>query len=347
MDTSQSVFIGTDGGATTSKVGGVWGDGTTVSNTLLQRPTNAHLGPEAVVQGWVEAISAYLEQHGLVWDQVQGVGVAIPGPRRSYGVLERGPNLPESFVGFDVYTSYSRALAERAGRPVPLAVGNDGNMGGVAEAQRVRGSGSGTVLMLAPGSGLGCAYIDRTGLPLDGDTLAGMEASHMPAPLQLLGVQPYPCGCGRTWGCVELYTSLAGLPYLLSDALTRYPDHPLATSPLSPRERAFSLRGLAQQGDPLAVEIFDFQARAMGVHVASLAMALDPQFVVIGGGLMDTGATTDEFRERYLRIIRETAEPYLWPAQRASMQIVPATLGDLSQAIGAALVALYQHQLAS
>jgi glucokinase len=92
----------------------------------------------------------------------------------------------------------------------------------------------------------------------------------------------------------------------------------------------------------LATEIFDFQARAMGLHVANLAMALDPTFVVIGGGLMDPEATTEGFRERYLRIIRETAHPYLWPAQRARITIVPATLGDLSQAIGAALVALYK-----
>ena len=62
--------------------------------------------------------------------------------------------------------------------------------------------------------------------------------------------------------------------------------------------------------------MFDFQARAMGLHVATLAMALDPQFVVIGGGLMDPESTTDTFRERYLRIVRDAAEPYLWPAQR-------------------------------
>ncbi len=344
MSAAQPVYIGTDSGATTSKVGGVWGDGTTVSITLLQRPTNAHQGPEAVVRGWVEAITEYLGQNGLTWDQVQGVGVAIPGPRQSYGVLDRSPNLPESFAGFDVYTAYSSVLAERAGRAVPLVVGNDGNMGGVAEAQRVRGTGTGTVLMLAPGSGLGCAYIDRTGLPLDGDTLAGMEAGHMPAPLHQLGVPPYPCGCGRTWGCVEVYTTLSGLPHLLADKLAQQPDHDLAKSPLGLKERALALRGLAQQGDRLAVEIFDFQARALGFHVANLAMALDPQFVVIGGGLMDAEATTEAFRERYLRIVRETADPYLWPAQRAHLSIVPATLGDLSQAIGAALVALYQSR---
>lgn len=344
MSAAQSVYIGTDSGATTSKIGGIWGDGTVVSTSLLQRPTNAQLGPEAVVRGWVEAINAYLEQNDLAWEQVQGVGVAIPGPRRSYGVLERGPNLPESFVGFDVYTAYSQALAERAGRHVPLAVGNDGNMGGVAEAQRVRGDGTGTVLMLAPGSGLGCAYVDNRGLPLDGDTLAGMEASHMPAPLHLLNARPYPCGCGRDWGCVEVYTTISGLPYLLAEKLTEHPDHELARSPLGPKERALALRGLAQRGDPLAIAIFDFQARALGLHVASLAMALDPQFVVIGGGLMDVESTTAEFRERYLRILREAADPYLWPAQRARLSITPAALGDLSQAIGAALVALYQRR---
>ncbi|HET9221364.1 MAG TPA: ROK family protein [Roseiflexaceae bacterium] len=345
MSTAQPVYIGTDGGATTSKIGGVWADGTPISTGLLQRPTNAQLGPEAVVSGWVAAIAEYLEQNQLSWEQVHGVGVAIPGPRQSYGVLDRGPNLPESFVGFDVHTSYSRALAERAGRSIPLAVGNDGNMGGVAEAQRVRGGGTGSVVMLAPGSGLGCAYIDQHGLPLDGDTLAGMEASHMPAPLHLLDAKPYPCGCGRTWGCVEVYTSLAGLPYLLTDKLAEQPDHELARSPLGPKERALTLRGLAQRGDALAVELFDFQARAMGLHVASLAMALDPQFVVIGGGLMDAESTTEAFRARYLRIVRESGAPYLWPMQRAKLQIVPATLGDLSQAIGAALVALYQTRL--
>jgi glucokinase len=341
---SKIVYIGTDGGATTSKVGGVWSDGSTISTKLLQSPTNSAHGPQAVVRGWVEAMSSYLAQNDLSWDQVGGVGLAIPGPFQRYGVFDRSPNLPESFIGFDVHTAYSSALAERAGRAVPLTVGNDGNMGGVAEAQHARGNSNGTVVMLAPGSGLGCAYIDQSGLALDGDTLAGMEASHMPAPLHLLGTKAYPCGCGRTWGCVEVYTSLSGLPYLLSEKLQEYPDHDLAKSDLSPKERSFALRGLAQKGDKLATDLFDFQAKAMGLHVASLAMALDPKFVVIGGGLMDPEATSASFRERYLGIVRATAREYLWPSQRDVISIVPAALGDLSQAIGAALAALYQNR---
>ena len=75
----------------------------------------------------------------------------------------------------------------------------------------------------------------------------------------------------------------------------------------SAKERAFALRGLAQTGDPLALELFDFQARALGLHIANLAMALDPTFVVIGGGLMDPTATTPAFRERYLQTMRDAA----------------------------------------
>jgi glucokinase len=345
MAHARHVYIGTDGGASTSKTGGVWADGSTVSTRLLQRPTNAHLGPDETVRGWVESVAIYLADNDLTWAQVQGVGVAIAGPQQRYGVMDKGPNFPASFAGYDVLQHYGVALAARAGRPIPLVVGNDGNMGGVAEAQRVRGgTGTSTVVMLAPGSGLGCAFVDRHGLPLDGDTLAGMEASHMPAPLHLLGVEALTCGCGRTWGCVEMYTSLAGLSWLLERALKAQPDHDLARSEKPIRERAFALRALAQQGDTLATGIFDFQARAMGYFVAMLAMALDPEFVVIGGGLMDPDATTEAFRNRYLKVLRDTADPFLWSAQRQRLTVVPAALGDLSQAIGAALVALYQRK---
>jgi predicted NBD/HSP70 family sugar kinase len=338
---TEMIFLGTDSGATTSKTGGVWADGSVISNRLRQSPTSAQAGTAAVVAGWVQGVTGFLEQNGLSWPQVGGVGLAIPGPYRSYGVLDRSANLPADFAGWNFHADYSRALAAAAGRPLPLFVDNDGRLGGVAEARQVRGDQKASVLMLAPGSGLGCAYIDQNGLPLAGDTLAGMEGAHMPAPLHLLGLRPYPCGCGRTWGCIEAYTTISGLPHLLADLRGKYPGHELAGAPTITKEMVLSLRSRAQQGDPLAVEIFDFQAKALGLQVATLAMALDPGYVVIGGGLMDPEATTGAFRDRYLQRVREAAEPFLWPAQRARMKFVPASMGELSQAIGAALLALY------
>jgi glucokinase len=130
---------------------------------------------------------------------------------------------------------------------------------------------------------------------------------------------------------------------LLEAKLANHPDHELAKSTIPAREKALSLRSRAQTGDPLALEIFDFQARALGFHVANLALALDASIVIIGGGLMGPEATRAEFRERYLGIIKESAMTYVWPSQRGKMRIVPAVLGDPSQAIGAALVALYQN----
>jgi predicted NBD/HSP70 family sugar kinase len=341
MTSNKFVYIGSDSGATTSKTGGVWSDGSMVSVKLRQSSTNSQAGTEAVVRGWVQGVEGFLAENKLTWDHVKGVGLAIPGPYQRYGVLGRAANLPPSFDGWNFHEDYGRALAAAAGRPVPLVVGNDGKFGGVAEAKLVRAGKKSSVLMLAPGSGLGCAYIDQNGLPLDGETLAGMEAAHMPAPVHLLGMRSLPCGCGRTWGCIEAYTTLSGMPFLLEEFLGRHPGHPLCQSTQTTKEKALSIRGLAQKGDPLAVEIFDFQAKALGLHIANLCLALDPGFVVIGGGLMDHENTTPEFRERYLRVLRESALPYLWPAQQATIKFAASELGELSQAIGAALVALY------
>jgi predicted NBD/HSP70 family sugar kinase len=342
---SHKIFIGTDSGATTTKFSAVWENGETVSTKVLQRPTNSQLGREAVIASWIAGVGEFLSQNKLHWSQVEGVGLAIPGPYERYGVFAKSANLPESFSGWDVHADYSAALGKQAGHAMPLCVGNDGNYGGVAEAQLARGKTRATVLMLMPGSGLGAAFVGADGLCLDGETLAGMEAGHMPAPLQLLGIsgKPFTCGCGRDWGCVEAYTAISGLPQLLAEKIKNHPGHELATSAAPIKEKVLSLRARAQKGDALALEIFDFQARVMGIHVANLAMALDPGIVIIGGGLMDQEATTPEFRERYLRIIRENAAPYLWPPQRGTIKIIPAVLGDLSQAIGAALVALYHH----
>jgi predicted NBD/HSP70 family sugar kinase len=343
---SQNIFIGTDSGATTTKFSAVWENGEVVSTRVLQRPTNSQNGREAVIAGWIAGIGEFLAQNDLSWPQVHGVGLAIPGPYASYGVFGKSANLPASFSGWDVHKDYSAALAKQLGRDVLLVVGNDGNYGGVAEAQIARGKTRASVAMFMPGSGLGAAFVGADGLSLDGDTLAGMEAGHMPVPLQLLGLtgKPFPCGCGRDWGCVEAYTTISGLSHLLAEKLLKYPGHELAQSSAPVKEKVLSLRSRAQTGDPLAVEIFDFQARVMGLHIANLAMALDPGIFIIGGGLMDHESTTPEFRERYLRLIREAAAPYLWPQQRDTLKIIPAVLGELSQAIGAALVALYHSR---
>src|ERR1035437_2052162 len=131
---SNKIFIGTDSGATTTKLCAVWENGEPVSNKVLQRSTDSEKGRGAVIASWIAGGSDFLAQNNLHWSQVAGVGLAIPGPYERYGVFSRTPNLPASFSGWDVYSDYSAALAQQAGRPLHLVVGNDGNYGGVAGA---------------------------------------------------------------------------------------------------------------------------------------------------------------------------------------------------------------------
>jgi glucokinase len=80
MNSSRKIFIGTDSGATTTKFAAVWENGEAITTKLLQRSTGSEKGRAAVISGWVAGITEFLAQHQLAWSQVQGVGLAIPGP---------------------------------------------------------------------------------------------------------------------------------------------------------------------------------------------------------------------------------------------------------------------------
>ncbi len=89
-----------------------------VSTKLHQHPTNSQKGPAAVVANWVLAITEFLALNNLAWSQVEGVGLAIPGPYERYGVLGNPANLSASFAGWNVLADYQRGAREggRAGR---------------------------------------------------------------------------------------------------------------------------------------------------------------------------------------------------------------------------------------
>ena len=105
---------------------------------------HAQAGPDAVVAGWVESVDDYLAENGL--SVVAGAGRRRwPSPGRSSATASwtRSANMPGQLRRLRLLQHYGDALTAKAGRPIPLVVGNDGNMGGVAEAQRVRGSARG------------------------------------------------------------------------------------------------------------------------------------------------------------------------------------------------------------
>ena len=339
---ARGVYLGTDGGATTSKVAGVWDDGTTVSTRLLQRPTNSEAGPAATVATWVEAIADYLTDNGLA------MGSAPRGrPRdpRSVRAVRRLRPLAEPASQLRRVRRAHRLSGRRCSSAPAARSRSSSATTATWAAWRKRSACAArrdaTVLMLAPGSGLGCA-LHRSARPAARRRHAlrhgGRPHARAAAPAERRAVpvrmRPH-VGLRRGLhdaGGASLSARRAARSRIRSTS-SRDPPWP-------PKQQAFALRGLAQKGDPLAVEIFDFQARALGLHVASLAMALDPQFVVIGGGLMDPEATTEPFRARYLQIVRESgrAVPLADPArgaQRRGRIARRSVAGDRRRARGA------------
>lgn len=214
---------------------------------------------------------------------VTAVGVGIPGPVREDGTVLFAPNLPGRWRNVDV-----QGIVSRASRwPVyPL---NDANAAAFGEYRFGAGRGASTMVLYTLGTGIG------GGIVLDGKLLIGArgraaELGH--ATIMMGGPR---CGCGNH-GCVEALTAIP--------ALLRRTHEKLATGRASTlvrlvrgnlneinRERiGLLLAKAARQRDPVALEVIAETAAALGAAIASTVMMLDPDRIILGGGIAKIGA---------------------------------------------------------
>jgi predicted NBD/HSP70 family sugar kinase len=161
------------------------------------------------------------------------------------------------------------------------------------------------------------------------------ELGHVQIPMHglLAEDQPLPvCNCGFV-GDAESVASLTGIvKNLLPYWLTRYPDHPLAALPIG--EAGRKVRGLGEDGDELALAVFEQQAAALGRLFTIAANFTDPHAYFLGGGVVETAPA---FREWFLDRVR--AHTHLRAEQRAvaTLELVPDR--DMAGARGAAIAA--------
>jgi glucokinase len=81
----NKIYMGTDSGATTTKIAAVRGDGEPLGQDVVQRPTESAAGRDGVIIGWIRAMDDYLAGHDLDWDDVGGVGGRDAGRECAYG----------------------------------------------------------------------------------------------------------------------------------------------------------------------------------------------------------------------------------------------------------------------
>ncbi|WP_329238534.1 ROK family protein [Actinoallomurus sp. NBC_01490] len=327
------VVVGLDNGGTCNNATVLDASGKFLVDRLVEIPSRVTEGPEIAVGALAEALEGVLALTGVERSRVRAVGLDTPGPASADGVISSkgATNFPQpAWWGFDVRT----ALEERLG--LPVVYNNDGNAAALYAHHAHFGAEAAehSSISAIVGTGLGGGVIEAGQVVRGAAGMAG-ELGHVHIPMEglLAEGQPLPmCNCG--FGAdAESVASLTGIAAnLLPYWLTRFPGHELAGVPIL--EAAKLVRSRGEDGDPLALKIFEQQAMALGRLFTIAANFTDPSAYFIGGGVVETGP---KFREWFLDTVREHTVLREEQQRVASFALVPDL--DMAGARGAAIAA--------
>jgi glucokinase len=314
----KDLYLGIDTGGTAVKYEIADEQGKTVGGGEVPTdPSNAALTLHALAGDAAPVLG------GPGLPRLAGVGLACAGIVNPVsGWLGRSPNLP----GWENSDLAAAVAASFAG--VPVALANDVNGALYGEYRHGAGRGCRDVVMIALGTGVGGAVI------VGGQLLVGVHAGAGEIGHMVLEDDGPPCTCG-SHGCLEAWAGSTGLlrstRRLLADGSASPALAELARrrgASLNTRE----LAELAEAGDDVTRGIFAEAGRRLGQAVANLVNVLDPDRVIIGGGVAMAG-------ELILGPCRERAVPLILATEARSLPIVPAELGPRAAAVGAASLA--------
>jgi glucokinase len=286
--------VGIDIGGTKLLAVRVDPDGSVVPDTVQASPTS---GPELI-----QEVLAAAER--LCAGRPGSLGVGVPGLVDPSDIVRFAPNL-QGVTGTSLGDRLREALPG-----APVWIGNDATAACWAEHQVGAGAGHAEMIMVTLGTGVGGGIVSRGEL-LEGSNRYAGEFGHM-----VVDPNGPKCPCGKR-GCWERFASGAGLGFLGRE---------MAVAGEAPR-----VAELAREGDGPATEIMARFAWWVALGLANLTNALDPEVIVLGGGLAAAG---DVLLEPTRRAFVELVEA---PELRQMVRIVPAALGFRAGAIGAAL----------
>lgn len=323
--TSAQYFIALDIGGT--KLAAALFDPSLSLAGRARLPTHAPEGPDAVFATITRLISSLAEGHDIAFTEIRCMGVGCGGPLDSEkGVIYSPPNLP----GWDAFPL--KTMLERHFR-FPAYVDNDANAAALGEHRFGAGRGHRNVFYSTVSTGIGCGMI------LDGTIYRGTDFSAGEFGHIVMARTGPKCNCGGR-GCLEALASGTAIAKRANRAVSRSPDSLLAR--LRARKRrpltAKDVADAARKGDALAKEIFQDAAAYLGLGVTSAIHLLNPDIVILGGGLTNAGSLLfDPVR----RVVAERAQEHL----ASHVPIVRAGLGRNVGLYGALAVALERENL--
>ena len=236
-------------------------------------PTVTANGGKQILPDIAASIQEFLTQRQIDRSSIVGIGIGVPGPVDGEGVVNKCINL-----GWGVF-NIANALSELTGFPVKA--GNDANVAALGEFWMGGGQGCRNMVFATLGTGVG------GGIVIDGKLLhgahgSGGEIGHM----VLNREETERCGCGKQ-GCVEQYCSATGIVRM-------------ANKRLAATEEASSLRALetvtckdifdaGKAGDAVAQAVLEKYYSLLGEFLADLCCVVNPEAVVLGGGVSKAG----------------------------------------------------------
>ena len=246
--------FGVDIGGTTVKLGLFTTDGEIVDKWEIKTRTENQ--GEAVLPDIAEALKEKLEEKKIGRDEVEGIGVGVPAPVDSEGVVQNTANL-----GWG-YKEVKREMEELSG--MRAEIGNDANVAALGEMWLGAGKGRKNIVMVTLGTGVGGGII-IDGKPLVGAHGAGGEIGHLCVNYE----ETDHCGCGNT-GCLEQYASATGITRLANIRLAKDD----AKSVLREQEvSAKTVFDAVKAGDAVAKEI----AEEFGKYPANKTQTIQEQ----------------------------------------------------------------------
>ena len=306
----KKYIFGVDLGGTTVKMGLFLSSGELLHTWEI--PTRTEKGGKYILGDIADSVIETLREREISKDDVEGIGIGVPGPVGADGTVFKCVNL-----GWDVFNVADR-LQELTG--LKVKAGNDANVAALGEMWQGGGKGCHSIVMITLGTGIGGGII-LNGEILSGTNGAAGEVGHIP----VWDDETEMCGCGKR-GCLEQYGSATGIVRVAKRYLKAH-DEPSILRQYDDFT-AKEVCDAAKENDAIAIEILDLVGKTLGKALACISCVVNTEAFVIGGGVSRAGSILLDPIEKYFK-------EYAFHASRDT-EFKLATLGNNAGIYGGA-----------
>jgi glucokinase len=269
----QPLAIGIDIGGTGTKFGIVDRDGNVLFNGEMS--TKDHKEIHNYIDELFIALSPIIEKAGGI-GRMKGIGVGAPNGNYYTGTIEYAPNLPWKGI-----IPLAKMIEAKFNLPVTLT--NDANAAAIGEMMYGAAKGMKEFIMITLGTGVGSGIVANGKLIYGHDGFAG-ELGHT---IIIPDGRLHP-GTGKR-GSLESYASATGVRYTAIEILKNSDEPSLLRDVPEEKLDSKAVYNAAVQGDKLALDIFEFTGRILGLALANAVMFSSPEAIILFGGLTKAG----------------------------------------------------------